>query len=199
MVYFRSIIGDGSDNIGGVEGYGKSFVNKILPIFEENDIELKDFDDCINFYKSVVNKVKEGNYKKSDKIVKLSEKISQLIDDSLPYVKQWKTSWEISDIRHSYDTLPSYALETLLKLFENKKEYVIKEFLEEIIKYEFDSIDDYKKWVAIFECLNDGEWGKLQSRAGVGWYKMINMFNIISEKVDNYYNKLETKENDDFL
>lgn len=197
MPYFRSIIGDTSDNIGGVESYGKSFVNKMVAILEDNNTNFNDFDDCINFYKNVVNSVKETKCKKSDKIYKDGEKINALLSNEL--LSQWKTSWEISDIRNSYNTLPSYALETLLKIFNNKKEYIVKEFLEEIIKYEFDSIDDYKKWVAIFECLNDGEWNKLQSRAGVGWYKMINTFNMVSEKVNKYYDRLDSVEKDDFI
>ena len=199
MTYFRSIIGDISDNIGGVEGKGESFVNKMLNIAIDNNItSFVGFNDCIDFYKNVVSTVKEQNLKKSDKVRKVVEDIENLItiEKSL---NQWKTSWEITDIKNSYNTLPSYALETLLTIFRNKKAYNINEFLEEIIKYEFDSIDDYKKWVAILECLNDGDWDKLQSRAGVGWYKMINVFNVVSEKANKYYNRLETKEKDDIL
>ena len=117
MPYFRSIIGDTSDNIGGVESYGKSFVNKMVAILEDNNTNFNDFDDCINFYKNVVNSVKETKCKKSDKIYKDGEKINALLSNEL--LSQWKTSWEISDIRNSYNTLPSYALETLLKIFNN--------------------------------------------------------------------------------
>ena len=195
--FFRGLIGDDSDAISGVKGVGPKAVSYLINVACFNRVErFASFDECESFFKNVKSKLEaeilvlKENKKKDE--LKAYKKILKTVDKVLEKenLDLWKISWDISDIRHSYNTCPTHGVESLLSIIRGDVSFKVKDFLEEIVRYEFDSVDDYKSWLPLFECVEDQNWNNLIHRSKTSWFKLAHLISIISDKLLPKYERM---------
>ena len=171
LPFYRSFLGDSSDNITGIKGFGQGLVSSMVIFHQFKHIknivnkkgdyslyEFKSVEDFLNFWRENISEFDNfvKNILKRKRIS--TNRLRQFLSNDKE-IELWKTFFELMDFDYAIENLPIVAIHELNETLsinnneQNTEFYKQREFLNYIYEFELNSELDYLKWNIINKVL----------------------------------------------